>query len=90
MNHPAEIQQLIRDRSELFWYIPEGKKTEIPLELLVETMLIYSDVADIRRLINLLGIHEVANIFNRQIQSSRNNYPQRTAHYFSLYFAKYA
>lgn len=89
MNSP-EIKQFIQKRSELFWYIREGKKQDIPLMFLVETILIYGDVPDVKELFALIGIKKTAEIFFQQVRSARNNYPARTAHYFSLFFQRYA
>ena len=88
MNSP-EIKQFIKEHSDLFWYIREEKKPDIPLTFLVETILIYGDVSDIKALFNLIGISKAAEVFYQQIRSSRNNYPARTAHYFSLFFPRY-
>lgn len=88
--HSPEIQQFIHEQRALFWYIREDKKTEISLEHLVETILIYGDVPEIRKLIQLIGMKKVAGIFHRQTSRPRNNYPERTMNFFSLFFAKYA
>lgn len=89
MNTP-EIKQFIQKRSELFWYIRKGKKQDIPMMFLVETILIYGDVPDVKELFALIGVKKAAEIFFKQVNSKRNNYPARTAHYFSLFFHRYA
>jgi hypothetical protein len=90
MEHSKEIKQFIRDKSDLFWYTPKDKKEDISLDFLVETILNYGDSEDVKRLFSLLGINEVARIFEKQTNRSRINYFPRTAHYFKLYFEKYA
>lgn len=70
----------------MFWYIRDDRKEDIPLPLLVETILIYGDVADVRNLVGILGKEKVAGIFNHQIESPRHNYPERTVNYFKVLF----
>ena len=62
MNDP-KIKTFIREHSNLFWYTPEDKKEEISPELLVETILNYGSLQDIRSLFEIIGINEVARIF---------------------------
>lgn len=90
MKHSKEIDKFIQDRSTLFWYIPEEKKTSISLEFLVETILNYGDEKDVKRLFDLVGLKEAARIFREQINGQRVNYFPQVVHYFTLYFNKYA
>lgn len=92
MNSP-EIKQYIHQYSPLFWYIPEEKKEEISLELLVETILNYGDMTATRQLFDLLGIKEVARLFFDSVATSnrrKGNYQELTINYFNLVFRKYA
>jgi len=92
MNTP-EIKQYIHQNSALFWYIPENKKEEISLELLVETILNYGDMNAIKQLFNLLGLKEVAKLFFNSIATSdrrKGNYQELSLNYFNLLFRKYA
>jgi len=82
-----EIKAFINDHGALFWYIPEHAKENISLNLLVETILQYGDIPDVKRLFELIGIEKVAAIFNQQISQRRCNYKPRTIHYFKLYFS---
>ena len=52
MNSP-EIKEFIRENSSLFWYIPENKKEDISLELIVETILNYGNLDSIKKLIKI-------------------------------------
>jgi hypothetical protein len=89
MNSP-EIQQFIREQSHLFWYTPEDKKAEISPEFLVETILNYGDLDTIRKLIKLIGIDHISEIFfNAQGRKKLNYYPE-IYNFFSLLFNKYA
>ncbi len=92
MNSP-EIKQFIHKNSNLFWHIPEDKKSEISEEFLVETILNYGDLNATIQLFNLMGIEKVAKIFFNSIALSnrrKGNYQELTLNYFTLLFRKYA
>ena len=92
MNNP-EIVQFIRENSSLFWHIPDDKKEEISKEFLVETILDYGDMKAVVRLLNLMGINEVADIFYRSTSVSnrrKGNYHELTLNFFTHLFRKYA
>jgi hypothetical protein len=89
MNSP-EIKQFIREHSALFWYTPEDKKEEISHELLIETLLNYGELNDIRQLIRIMGIEHISEIFfNLQGRKKLNYYPE-IHNFFSLLFKNYA
>jgi hypothetical protein len=89
MNSP-EIKAFIRQHSNLFWYIPEEKKEAIHPELLVETILNYGSLDDIKLLFKVLGRKESAKVFfNAEGRKILNYYPE-VYNFFSLYFKKYA
>jgi hypothetical protein len=92
INSP-EIKAFIREHSNLFWYTPEDKKEDISLEFLVETILNYGDMNAIRKLIKILGIKKVAEIFFNTVNISerrKGNFHDLTLNYFTLLFRKYA
>lgn len=80
----------IHKHSELFWFTPEDKKTEVSDEVLVETILNYGSWATVRELLEMMGLARVASIFARQIKRERHNYFAEIAHFFRLYFNKHA
>jgi len=45
-----EFERFIKERSELFWYTPENKKSDLSREVIVETILNYGDEKDVKRL----------------------------------------
>ena len=47
MNSP-EIREYIRKHSSLFWYIPEDKKEDISEDVLVEFILNYGTMEDVK------------------------------------------
>ncbi len=85
-----EIRQFIRKNSNLFWYIPEDKKQDISLGVLVETILNYGNRESIRKLFELIGIEKTAEVFKGQIKNERNNYFMPVRNFFELYFARHA
>lgn len=89
MNSP-EIKQFIHQHSNLFWYTPEDKKEEISPEFLVETILNYGDLNDVRNLIHIMGIDRFSEAFtNAQGRKKLNYYPE-IYNFFSLLIQRYA
>jgi hypothetical protein len=84
------IQELIKENSHLFWWVPQEKKKDLSLDSLVEAILNYGDSKSVKKLFDTVGIKTVAEIFYKQINRKRTNYFKQTIHYFSLYFQKYA
>lgn len=89
MENSKAIKEFINEKKSLFWYIPENEKENINKEALVEFILNFGNDKDVKRLFELIGIKETANIFRNQIKSKRNNYFKQVTHYFNLYFLKY-
>jgi hypothetical protein len=89
MNSP-EVKEYIRKHSALFWYTPDDKKEEIGPELLVETILNYGTLDDVRNLFKLVGVKETAEVFFSAEGRKKLNYYPEVYNYFSLYFKKYA
>jgi len=88
MNTP-EIKAYIHDHSNLFWYTPENKKEDISLELLIETILNYGTLDDVRALIRIMGIQEISRIFFNLKGRKKLNYYPEIYNFFSLLFSKY-
>jgi hypothetical protein len=88
MNTP-EVKKYIKERSYLFWWVPEDKKEELSLNSLVEAVLSFGNEEDVKKLFDLVGIETVANIFLEQISHRRVNYKRRTRHFFDLYFRRH-
>jgi len=90
LSHSPEIKAFIHKHSELFWYTPEDKKEEISEEFLVETILNYGDLDSILKLIELMEIKKVSEVFfNTEGRKKLNYYPE-IYHFFSLFFTRYA
>lgn len=87
------IKDLINDNRNLFWFIPEKEKENIGEDQLVETILNYGDEKAVKRLLDVMGVNKVANIFRKHIELSnrrRNNYHELVANFFHLYFKRHA
>jgi hypothetical protein len=89
INSP-EIKAFIRKHSSLFWYIPEEKKEEISHEVLVEFILNYGSMDEVKELFRIMGIKEAARAFYNARGRRKLNYFPEIHHYFSLFFKKYA
>lgn len=82
------INTFIKKRPHLVWHIKD--LDHLSEESIVENVLNYGDFPDIKKMIDILGMKKVANIFRKQIKRKRNNYDQKIKNYFKLYFDKYA
>lgn len=88
--YSSDIKLFIKEKKNLFWYTPEDKKEEVSPALLVETILNYGSLDDVRRLIRLMGMDEVSRIFFSARGRQKLNYYPEVYNYFSLLFRKYA
>jgi hypothetical protein len=88
--YSSELKAFIREKSSLFWSVPEDKKEGISPGVLVETILNYGSMDDVRKLIRLMGMDEVARIFFSARGRQKLNYYPQIYNYFSLLFGKYA
>jgi len=88
-----EVKKFISERQHLFWYSPFPKEETVSDELLVEIILNYGSMDDVRALFSVMGIKDVARIFFDSIGKSdrrKANYHDLTINYFTLYFNRYA
>ena len=87
------LKDYIDQRQDLFWYTPAPKNEKVSDDLLVETILNYGTMDDVRELFRVMGIKNVAQIFFQAINQSerrKNNYFELTINYFTLLFNRYA
>ena len=56
----------------------------------LEGVLNYGDMNDVKELLSILGMREVAKIFRENTNRARVNYRPEIVNYFQLYFQKYA
>ena len=88
--NPPEIKEFIRQHSNLFWYTPEDKKEEISPEFLVETILNYGDINDVRNLIQIMGVEQLTTVFYSIQGRKKLNYYPEIYNFFSILIQKYA
>ena len=89
LNSP-EIRQFIQKNSKLFWYIPEDKKENVSLGLLVETILNYGDLDNVKELFSIVGIKKVDEVLTGVEGRKKLNYFPVIYNYFTLVMNKYA
>ena len=83
------VKDYIDRHQELFWYTPQPKSEKVSDELLVETILNYGTMDEVRELFKVMGIREIAHIFSRFTGRKKLNIFPEIYHYFDLYFCKY-
>jgi hypothetical protein len=79
----------IAQHASLFWYTPEAKKSETSDSLLVETILNYGTMNDVKALFNLMGIEKVADVFFSAKGRQKLNYFPQIYNFFTLVFNRY-
>lgn len=89
MNRP-EIKKIIREHSSLFWYTPEDKKEEISNELLVETIFNYGNINDVKKLIDIMGIDKLSEVFAGLHGRKKLNFYPEMYNFFSMLIKRYA
>ena len=85
------INEFIKKRPYLIWYTKNFDN--LSKEAIVEAVLNYGDWDDVKKMISILGIKKTADIFRKKSKPSkmgRQNYGDKTKHFFTLYFNKYA
>ena len=81
--------EYITQHASLFWYTPEAKKSEISDSLLVETILNYGTMDDVKALFDLMGIEKVADVFFSAKGRQKLNYYPQIYNFFTLIFNRY-
>ncbi|MDR2233075.1 MAG: hypothetical protein LBE56_08130 [Tannerella sp.] len=88
-----QLKDFIDRNGSMFWYSPGPKSENVSDNLLVETMLNYGTMEQIKELFDIMGIKTVAKIFFDFINRSercKGNYFETTLNYFTLFFNRYA
>ena len=86
-----QLKEFINRHSLLWWWVPEEAKENLSLNSVVEALLNYGSIEDIKELFEIVGMKKVAEIFyeatnNRQ----RSNYSPEIENFFKLYFERHA
>lgn len=93
MENSPELKTLIRKNADLFWYIADDKKEDLPLEIVVEFFLNYAQQEDVKKLFEVVGIKKVAEVFDHITSISErrtNNILPINRNFYSLYFKRHA
>ena len=85
-----EVIKFIEDHQYLFWHSPAPKSETVSDELLVETILNYGTLEQVRGLFKAIGLKKAAAIFNGMTGRKKMNIFPEIHNYFCLYFKKYA
>ena len=85
-----EVKKFIDDHQCLFWYSPAPKSETVSDELLVEMVLNYGTLGEVRDLFEVLGLQKTAIIFWGMTGRKKLNYFPEIHNYFDMYFKKYA
>ena len=88
-----EVKKYIDDHQYLFWYSPAPKSETVSDELLVEMILNYGNMDELKGLFAVMGMKNVAKIFFDSIGKSerrKGNYHELVLNYFTLFFNRYA
>ncbi len=87
----AALQEFIRQHSALWWWVPEEAKPNLSLNSIVEAILNYGEIEDIKKLFEIIGIKKVAEIFFEATENrQRTNYSPVIQNFFTLYFKRHA
>jgi len=82
------MEKFVKKRPYLFWSTQNYQG--LSKTVVLENTLNYGDWADVQELFKILGIKKAAQIFTRESAKKRVNYRPEIAHYFKLYFHRYA
>ena len=88
--HSPQLKDFIHEHRDLFWYTPEGKKEEISLELLLETILNYGSLKDSLQLIKMIGTEKTLRILQGAKGRKKMNYYPEIYNFFTLYLRRNA
>ncbi|GAB6395501.1 MAG: hypothetical protein MdMp024_1813 [Bacteroidales bacterium] len=82
------VKDFIKEHQALFWYSPGDKSETVSDELLVETILNYGTMQNVRQLFQVMGLQNVATVFRQMTGRKRLNIYPELWNYFELYFNK--
>ena len=83
-----DFRDIIRQKPYLIWYTKDYDALDE--DAVVEAVLNGGEWEDVQKLISLLGIERVAQIFRQQAMRQRGNYQPKVLDYFGRYFDHYA
>lgn len=85
------LDKFIEEHRELWWWVPENAKKNLSLNSIVEAVLNYGSLIDIKNLFTIIGIKRAAEIFYQATENrQRTNYSPEIQNFFNLYFKRHA
>lgn len=81
-------RKFIEERPNLWWWVRD--RENLSVESIVEGVLSYGDIEDVRELFELMGREQVKEAFLLQIKRHRNNYRPATVNFFKRVFSSNA
>jgi hypothetical protein len=81
-----QLQILVKQNLPIFWDIDQSKINKLSDEVIFERFLGYSDIPQIKKLIQILGNEKAFLIFKKISQKDRKNLRPQTINLFKLYF----
>ncbi|MCL1868294.1 MAG: hypothetical protein FWF72_05045 [Paludibacter sp.] len=88
-----DLKQYIDRYQSLFWYVPKDKLHDISSAFLVETILNYGTLDEVKELFALMRTQNIAQAFREIInigERRKNNYNELSLNYFTEYFKRNA
>ena len=82
----AVYQQLIAPKPYLWWWVHDRQR--LSLGSVIEGVLAFGDMDDVRKLFFLVGREKVKEVFFQQISGRRCNYRPQTVNFFKKVFAR--
>lgn len=82
-----QLRDLIKQKPALIWYTKNYDS--LSKESIVEAVLNYGSWDDFKKTESILGVKELASVFNELKSHKRSNLHYLANNYFSLYFDKY-
>lgn len=87
IQNSKELKEFVRQHSSLWWWLSDDVKENLSLNSIVEALLNYGSIEDIKKLFEIVGIKKVAEIFYQATQNQqRVNYSPEIENFFKLYF----
>lgn len=90
MKRDIKLFKFLKKNSQLFWWMNPKDVLNLKIDSVVETILNYGDESDIKEMIDIYSLTDVAQAFYKNINGKRENYLPLTKHFFKLYFDRHA
>jgi len=85
----TDLRNFIESRSYLFWYVKKENLGDLSEDVVVEQVLQYGDLNDVRQLFEIIGLSRTSTIFRKITNKKRVNLHPKTVNFFNLYFQKH-